>query len=155
MSGVLSHSPADVVAALIVSLGGGTDPLEDAAEQARSSWPVKVSRTPDRPDQVLVVTDTAGRDLARPHPVGRRAQLYGVQIKVRACTHAAGWAKASSLAELLSLGANVYDAQVALGEAAYVVHSVQFTGPALALGAESGTERRLFTLNALVGIRQL
>lgn len=155
MADPTSTSPADVIGRLIIDLALGSSPLEDAAEQARADWPVKVSLTPDRPDNVIVVTDTAGRDLGRPHPVGRRVHLYGVQIKVRSATHARGWGKAQSLYAGLSLSADVYDREVVVDGVRYVVHSVQFTGPPLVLGAEQGSSRRVFTLNALAGVRQL
>lgn len=152
---MLEHSPADVLARVLAALGLGTLALEDAEDQARTDWAVKVSKTPDKPDRVIVLTDTAGRDLGRPGRPGRRVSLYGVQIKVRAATHPAGWAKCSQLLEQLSLRASVYDRQVSVGSAVYVVHSVQFTGPPLVVGVEPGTSRRVFTLNALAGIRQL
>lgn len=148
MPGALTHSPADVLRWLLIDLGQGSDPADGAA------WPVFASAEPDSPDSCLTVYDTAGRDSGRSHPDGERAEHHGVQVRVRATSHREGYQKARAIA--LALDQDVYRDTVVIGDDAYRVWSVSRTGDVLVLGTNiPGSKRHLFTVNAVVSLRQL
>lgn len=143
----LPHSPADVLRTLLVQLGLGGDP----AALPLPPWPVYVASEPGEPDQVLTCYDTAGRDLGRVMATGERVEMHGTQIRVRAGTHAEGWAKAHAVARALDEG--VYDEPVTVGGVAYLVHSVSRTGTVFSAGRDApASARRIFTVNVLVDL---
>lgn len=148
-SGTLEHSPADILGQLLVLMGVGTEPTDDL------SWPVYVANEPDLPDNCITVYDTAGRDDGRMQVSGERAEHHGVQVRIRSTTHPIGYLKAREVA--VALDEDVYQEGVTFdsGES-YTVHSVSRTGDVLPLGKESPTsERRLFTVNAVICLKQL
>jgi hypothetical protein len=131
----------------LIQLGEGTDPA------AGSSWPVFCSSEPASPDNALTVYDTQGTDDGRSMIDGDLFGHYGVQLKVRSRDHATGWAKADAVQKAM---AALYQLTVSIGSARYLVHCFARIGDVLALGQESPTStRRMFTVNAIVSIRQL
>jgi hypothetical protein len=75
----------------------------------------------------------------------------GVQVRVRAATHAAGFAKAEAVAR--ALDEDVYDERVTVDGTAYLLHSVSRTADVFALGKDTPTSKRsVFTINALVAL---
>jgi hypothetical protein len=150
MPGVLLASPADVIAALLVDLGVGGD----AAADPLPGWPAYVGSEPSGPDECLTLYDVAGRDFGRSMVTGDRCEHHGFQLRVRARTHAAGYAKARAAA--VAFDRDVFRRAVALGGRAYCVHSVTRTSDVLALGKEvPATKRSLFTVNGTAYILML
>jgi hypothetical protein len=147
LESTLTHSPADIIGALLVSLGLGTDP------EADDSWPVNVVNEPTSPDSCITVYDTSGRTEGRFQTSGETQEHQGIQIRVRAAEHAVGWTKIHAILNAIDTG--VYDATVAVESESYLVHNVTRTGGVLSLGKEDSSDRRLFTLNAIVSVRQL
>ena len=147
MSGSLDHSPADIVRRLLISLGLGTAPSDG------DSWPIAVAQEPDTPDNCITVYGTTGRGYGRHQTDGEVQGDYGIQLRVRSQTHSVGWARANALAECLDKTINL-DA-ITIGESTYTVYSIGRSSPdVLELGKERGTQRYLFTINAVCGIRQ-
>lgn len=147
MSGTLTHSPAVILARLLIGQGLGTAP-----DGTDTSWQVFETSEPDRPDECLTVFDTAGRDHGRTSPDGLRHEHEGVQVRVRSRTHDAGWAKAQAVA--LALDA-VNHAVASVGASSYTVVAAVRTAPVLSLGADPASRRRLFTVNALLALTAL
>lgn len=147
LAAALTHSPADIIGALLVSLGLGTDP------EAAGSWPVNVSNEPTDPDSCITVYDTSGRTEGRFQTSGETQEHQGIQIRVRAADHATAWTKIHAILNTIDTG--VYDEIVAVESESYLVHNVTRTGGVLSLGKEDSSDRRLFTLNAIVSVRQL
>lgn len=146
----LTHSPAQIVARLLATLGLGAYPDGTNAQ----TWPVYAAGEPDAPDSVITVYDTDGRGHGRSQIDGERQQHHGIQVRVRAGTHALGWPKAQAVAEALDTA--VYDAPVTVGGRNYLVHAITRTTDVLALGkGEAGTRRSVFTVNALVSLTVL
>lgn len=144
----MTHSPADVVRQLLVDLGLGTEP------SAAGAWPVYATGEPASPDAVITVYDTAGTNDGRSMVSGELFGHAGVQVRVRAATHAAGWTKADTVQE--ALAEDVYQRTVHVGAATYLVHSLNRIGDVLAIGKESPTSKRsVFTLNMVVSVKQL
>jgi hypothetical protein len=140
----LLHSPAEVVRQLLVDLGCCSEPGGD--------WPAFAAGEPDKPDAAVTVFDTEGVERGTVMVDGELAEFHGVQVRVRAGTHAEGWPKAREIALALD---GAYMEEVTLGDATYRVQCVRRAGPILALGKERGTRRTLFTINALVTLRML
>lgn len=147
MANDFESSPADVLAALLVSAGLGTDPSDDGG------WPVFATSEPDSPDEVITVYDTTGKSDGRLHVTGESTAHFGFQIRVRSLLPADGWLKADSIRNWLALG--VYQDNVTLGSKNYLVHAATNIGQVLSLGKEVPASRRsLFTLNGYIVLRQ-
>lgn len=149
MPGPLTHSPADVVRWLLVALGLGSSPALEPLE----AWPVYTDNEPDLPDEVITTGDTSARDSGRVMYDGERAEFNGFQVRVRAGTFDVGYAKAHALAIAMD---QAYQVVVHVGASSYRVQSISRTSDVLSLGKQvPGSKRSLFTVNALVCLRQL
>lgn len=144
----LSHSPSHIVRQLFVELGGGS------AFNAGQPWPVFDSVEPATPDQVITVYDTPGRSDGRSMIDGELFEHFGIQVRVRSKEHEAGWVKAEALRTMMAITA--YEEAIHVSSAFYLVHCFAGIGQVLPLGREVGVSaRKLFTINAVVSIRQL
>jgi len=149
MPGPLGHSPADVVAQLVVDQGWGIEYADD-----NTDWPVFANGEPDLPDNCVTVYDTTGVDQGRMQVTGERAESDGFQVRVRGKTRKDAFAKVREIA--VGFDTDVYGATVNLDGVAYRVHSVKRNGDPLFLGAATpGSKRVLFTLNCVVSLRQV
>lgn len=148
MPGTLTTSPADVLRRLLIVLGHGADP-------PATPWPVFVGREPDTPDSVITIRNTSGRNLGKTMPDGERQELHGVSVRVRSASYAAGYTKARQIA--VALDEDIDQEVVAAGSPSrnYRVHAVHRTGDVNDLGPEEQTRRSVFTLNALMSVREL
>lgn len=148
MPNTLSHSPADIVAQLLIRDSIGADP--DVSPLG--SWPVYVGGEPNTPDNCLTVYDTAGSDDGSSMIDGELFGHSGVQIRIRAKDHRTGWTKADALQTHLAEG--VLDEIVTVQSTTYLVHCFARIGDVLALGKDAPTSKRsLFTVNALVSVK--
>ena len=148
MSVTLTHSPADILRWLLVSLGAGSAP------SSSSDWPIFATQEPDRPDNCITVFDTAGVLDGRQMPTGVQMEHEGWQIRIRARTHNVGWQKAKEIADLLDQSVVRY--VVVIGGHQYLVQCVSRTSGVLSLGEESPqTKRRVFTLNGIMAVREI
>jgi len=147
MPGSLDHSPADVLRRVLIALGVGTDPA------LGGSWPIFAAGEPDKPDSAITVYDTTGTQQGRTHTDGEVQEHHGVQVRIRAASHSAGYAKARDVAT--ALDRDLYQEIATLGAARYMIHAATRTSDVLTLGRESPTSKRtLFTLNAVLSVRQ-
>lgn len=146
MAGTLAHSPAHVVAKLLIELGVGIDPATSG------EWPVFSAGTPSTPDEVISVFDTVGRLHGRTHPDGETQQHHGIMVRVRSKTHPEGWSKANEISQAFD---GIHQDFVTVGGVQYRVQAVHRTGDINAVGTEpSVSKRSVFTINALVVVRQ-
>lgn len=142
---LLLHSPADVLASLLVALGLGS--VYDAGDD----WPVRCEEEVSDPEEAITVYDTAGIDNGR-DGFGERVEHHGCQVRIRSGSFPSGAAKALAVAAGLD---GVHWREVThLGEA-YLVHTIVRTGPPLRLGKERDSSRRLWTINVLLTLRRL
>jgi len=146
MSGALDHSPADIVAQLLVDLSLGSDPT------GSSAWPVFVAREPETPDNCITVFGTASKKQGRTMNDGEVQEQHGIQVSVRSGTYPTGFAKARAIA--VALDESVRLNTVSLESATYTVYGVSRTSGPLDLGKEPTTKRNVFTINATVTLRQ-
>ena len=147
---VLTHAPSAVVRQLVIDLALATDRTADP----EGAWPAFATSEPDRPDSVITVYDTVGRDQGRLNGSGDALDQPGVQVRVRATNHPDGHAKASAIRAGL-LG--VYDQAVTVGANQYLVHAVTRVRQVAALGRDvpSASGRRVLTFDATVCLKQL
>lgn len=147
MSGILVHSPADVLRYLMVDLGLG-------ALLNSGTWPISVDQLPDKPDSSIVVRDTVGRLGGKDNPTGQLQRHPGIQIIVRAAKFPTVWTKAEGI--LQSLTESVNAKQVSIDDSAYLVQSITITSGPIGLGKESPrSNRNLLSINAVISLRQL
>lgn len=147
MPGTLLHSPAQIVAQLLVDLSLGNAPNVGGSQP---TWPVFVDNEPNSPNDLITVTDTLGISFAK-DAFGDRNEHHGVQVKVRGGTHGAGWPKARAIA--IAFDGIVEPAIVTVGGTDYCVGMVRRTGDVLRLGPEPNSTRRGYTVNAVVYVR--
>ena len=149
MPGTLTHSPADVMRWLLIDMGHGTDP----ATEPLGLWPAYAGGEPATPDEVITVYDTAGVIDGFTMTDGEAQERHGIQIRVRSATHRRGYNKSRAIA--VALDQDVYQETVTIDGTAYLVWTATRTTDVLAIGKESPTSKRsIFTLNALVSMRQ-
>jgi len=150
----MTDSPADVVrhylvARSLATIGG-----------AGGDWPAFCAGEPGNPDNCITVYDTDGVNQGRPMIDGGDAGPEGIQIRVRATGHAAGWAKARAIKENLesssvAVGPYHYGPLTVNGRS-YRIQCVVNIGNVIPLGKMVPENRlSLFTVNALVRIESL
>lgn len=153
MTSLINHSPADVVAQILIDMDFGSDPEVDDDGNS-SPWPVSVGDEPEYPDNAITVYDTQGRSDARLMPDGHVAEHYGFQVRVRAAKAADAFAKVAAIK--VALAKTVYQRIVTLTDpaASYVVQAITGIGDAIDLGKNTPNDKRsVWTLNALVVVR--
>lgn len=142
MSTALLHSPADMIAQLLVDLGLGTSPTADPL----GAWPVYVDQEPATPDNCITVYDTSPQSDGRSMIDGETFQHFGFQVRVRGITHKIGYAKAEAIRVMLN--ENSYDKTVHLDLSHYLIHCINGT-TLLRLGKNTPSDKRsLYTINA-------
>lgn len=156
MAGFLQHSPARIIAELIIAGGYGTDP----ERTVNGDWPIYTGNAPDRPDSLIKVTLTAGMDDGYTNPNSERQEKPGVQILIRSVTEEEGYYKAQQIAIFLDQTrrrlvhiADIED--IGTGTMSYILHSIMRTTNVIALGSDvPAGKRQLFTINAIVTLRE-
>jgi hypothetical protein len=143
----LHHSQSDVLRWLLISLGIGTDPTTEG------SWPIHASSEPDSPDDLITVYDTTGVTSGRIQRTGETVEHRGITIQVRGTDHQTAWAKADALR--VALDESISTSPVTIGGYSYVVYAVTVKSGPLSLGTEPNTNRFLFTINAVMSLRQI
>lgn len=149
MSLPLLHSPADIVAQLMIDLGAASDPV--AVPQG--AWPVFVKGEPSTPDNCLTVYDTSPKDGGRIMVDGSRTQHYGLQVRVRAATENTSTIKATGLRVFFD--ESVKYRGVTFGARHYLVHCFS-TVNVLSVGRETPTSKRfIHTVNLMTSLIRL
>ena len=142
---LVTLSPARVLRDVLVGEGVVAAPAEGAV------WPAYVASEPDGagvPDNVVTVYDTAANSDGRTQNDGVHNEHYGCQIRIRSADHPTGWSKAASIRDALD---QIYKDSVTVDGVTYTIHSVSRRGGVLSLGrADTGTRRRLFTINVIL-----
>ncbi len=143
----LTHSPAQIVAKLLVDLGVATGPGGTAL------WGAFTSTLPDRPDNVIAVKNTTGVDESDLLvTVGGTDQHYGVQIMVRAVDEPTCWLKADAVRQALR---GVLQRGVSIDSSRYIVPAVASLSPPIGAGMDRPASNRvMYTLNPTLAITQ-
>lgn len=147
MPGTIAHSPADIVRQALVSGGLGTSPEDELA------WPVSFAGERSSPDELITVYDTEGSDLGRNSKDYERSVYQGILVRIRSSTPRSGHVKSEAVREFLN---NIQHLVVTIDSDSYCLQTVILRSGPLALGKDSPTSKRnLFTINALVYVRQI
>ena len=147
MSGILTHSPAQVLRELIIALNQGTDP------DASLSWPVYADKKPDDPDNLIVVFNSTGRNEGRTMKDGEFQEKHGCRVVVRHTHPETGYTKARAIQQLFDQ--EVYQEVVTHNSVDYSIHSISRSEDIVNLGHEPGNRRLLFSFNCLINLRQI
>ena len=144
----LEHPPSNIVQQLLMDLGHGEPPGEEA------EWPIFFSGEPDSPDDVITVYDTTGIDLGRSNVTGELWANYGIQVRFRGVDQQETWKKADTLRK--SMAEDVYQNRVVIDGQPYLVHAFLEIGNVLTVGKETTPQKRsLYTINCLVSVKEL
>lgn len=149
MATTLAHSPADVLRWLLVSDGILTDPA------LGSAWPGYASNEPDLPNSQVTLYDTQGQLDGRDSPTGDRQEHQGVMVRLRLAAGTGftdGWAKMDAIRQWMDSGST--KRTITVGAASYRVQAVTRKTGVLYVGREPETNRLVFTINAIVALRQ-
>lgn len=153
MSGSLTHQPNDILRYLLIQMSVGVLPSVGSV----SNWPIGCGDEDDKPDNYITIYNPVGRRDQRIAYTGEVTEHPGIQIRVRAGgadPHTTGWTKINAIRTLLN--EQVRNEYVTVGATQYAVHGFTHESGPLSLGRESPTsQRRLFTLNGTVTLRQL
>ena len=149
----LTHSPAQIIRDLLVDLGLGVLP------SAGGDWPIFVTSIPDSPDSIIAVIDTLGTRDGRHQPTGEAAEHPGIHIEIRDANYQDGWEKANAvrvaLSETILRNTVSIEDNIGTGTTGYLVYAVTKISGIIPLGKELPTSKRhLFTINAVVALRQ-
>lgn len=145
MSGSLTHPVCEIVQYALIGQGLGTTP------PASSGWPVYSHEEPDAPDSCITVYNTQGRLDGHFMADGSAGEHHGVMIRVRAALPETAGAKARAIA--VALDTDVYNDAVSIDSSVYVVHAITRTGDVMPANIP-GEDRKAFTINAVVDLRQ-
>jgi hypothetical protein len=147
MSGVLDHSPADIIRYAMIDLALGILP------PTASDWGIYVGQEPDNPDKVITCYNTAGLHQGRNMPGGEVRERHGIQVRVRAPNHTDGWVKANAIAT--TLDTSVAYTVVTISSTTYIIYAISRGATVLDLGKRVPTTKRdIFTLNITAALRK-
>lgn len=147
----LTHSPADIVASVLVAKSLGV--LIGTA----GAWPISVSGEHSYPDDLITVFDTTGIShgsvMTGGPDDGELQGHYGFQIRVRSAVHKTGWTKADTIRA--TLAQNAINVTVTIESSTYLVENFANIGDVIVLGKQvQDSKTNLFTLNGVVSCRQ-
>lgn len=137
---ITAHSPADVIAQLLINSGLGT------LGTAEEAWPIFVARMPENLDNVISVFDTTGKKDGRYMRGGTVVERPGVLIGVRAQRYEIGYQKAKAIRDLIDATDH---ANVTIDAVTYTVNSISRTTPIVSLGESEERKNQEFSLNLI------
>lgn len=162
MPGRLYHSPARVLQQFLVDVGLASDPRDGVTVGGGvtyGDWPVFRGREPDRPDNLLKLSDTSPRSDGDTQVDGERQEHEGVQVFVRSADYDTGWLKLNDVCLELNAVARQFTSVELFGElgtagAVYQITAcTKVSGPG-PTGPDTPQGKRLtFTANYLVSVR--
>ena len=158
------HSPADVVRHLLVNLGVGVLP------SLTGDWPIYEGSEPEQPDNAITLYDQKGLTYGRVQLTGTVVDKPGVLFRVRSWNALDGFNKASEIARIIDETVTFDTLTIPVGYiptgaiATYLVESITRIGtvhdigknaPATPGSTSVSSKRNIFTLNAVVSLRQI
>lgn len=146
MSGILTHSPADIVRYLLINRGIGSLP-EDSGD-----WPIYAIRMPASPDNLICVYNTQGVMGGKYHVTKTTVERYGIQISIASASHLVGLSKANEVCEVLD--ELTYDS-ILVGTSQYRIHGFQKTSSILSNKTTNISKQNSTTVNFLMAVTQL
>lgn len=159
---LLNHAPREVVRALLIQLGVGTD------GQSYAAWPVFHGMEPNDPDNCITLFDDDSTHHGRTQVNGEVQEHYNVEIRVRAAGVTTGTAlqhgsqavrsKINSIVRALDQQVRMTNVNVTneMGNTTpYVVHAASRNGGVADLGRQrENKERYVNTVSYSIAITQ-
>jgi hypothetical protein len=153
MAGSLTHTPAQIVRQLLITLGVAKLP-------PAKPWPAYFINEPPSPDNLITVYTTVGKKHGKTMPDKERQLHHGIQIRVRANTDNVGYKKMNEI--VTALDDVERESFVVDGTATYTIQNVVVVGDIIQLPKPATTgklpeveeERSVHVVNLLVPIRQ-
>jgi len=151
MSGLLSHAVSQVIRQLLIDLGHGAD--------GGTTWPVYADQTADKPDNLISVHNSAGRDQGRHMFGGEIQEVHGVQVDVRASVSQLARVKANQIKKGLSEDSHLVvvtvtdDEQAGTGTQDYTIYNVKWVSGPL-FRPDENSNRKIWSTNFLITIRE-
>jgi Bacteriophage minor capsid protein len=146
MAGSFDTPPSDIIRRALIALGHGNDP-------PNTTWPIYIALLPDVPDNAAVVYDQTGRDRGR-NMTGERTEMHGIQVVIRSKStqYIEGYVKSRNIAVAFD---NFSQYEITISGHRYVIWSATRTTEVIDAGQEETvSKRRMFSVNAVVNIRQ-
>jgi len=152
MSGLLNHTPADIVRHLLMSFGIVSLPEDSEA------WPMFYKFLPDGeevPDEVTCIYDTAGLIEGRTQNDGETIKAHGINITVQSIDGAVAYVKAVAICNAFDV--RVRRNLVQIGQDEYGVSVINQTGDILPLGRNMTAKHRRHScsINAIAVLRAI
>lgn len=148
VTGRLDDGAASISAQMLIDAGLGTAP------SAAQAWPIYISSEPEKPDNCIVIFDTAAVDQGRYMKGGKRVERKGFQFLVRSADYETGYLKAHALA--VALDESIRNTTVTIGPTTYDIAAFSRTSGVLHLGRDKDNSRREhFSINATASINQV
>ncbi len=143
------HSPADILHAWLLQNGHISDP------SSQRGWPGFVNHMPDKPDQCVVVSDTAGVVDGRGQSTNRTYRHNGIQIRTRGkrVDYGTSYQRLNLIAGALD---ELRRETVTLDEdSLYRINSVTQISTIISIGRSPETDRPGFTLNMSLDVEPI
>ena len=158
VEGELYHSPARIVAELLISAGFGIDGQDVVGDAPAGSWPIYIGREPDRPDDIIKVSNTVGRSFGDTMVSKIHHENPGIQIMIRARNEERGYLKSRAIATFIDQVNNnlvtITREESGSAEITYSLHAINRESNVFALGFDTPmSKRQLFAVNATCTIR--
>jgi len=147
MPGALTHPASMVLRKAFVDLSVGSLP------SAGDNWPISVAQEINSPDSTITIYDTASVIHGRNMIDGVMDEHYGIQIRIRAADFTTGWAKVKAIQA--AIDSTIQNTGVAISSNTYQVPAVTRKSGPISLGKEPTSKRSLWTINAVMAIRQI
>lgn len=147
MADLFDHSVADITSVLLKDLSLGV--LRGTA----GNWPISTNSEENKPDDVITIYDTEPIYHGRAQYTGDKLSHPGIQIRVRGRDQRTAYRKAKAIA--VKIDREVNHETVEVDSNTYCVQSISRQTSIKYLGKEDGSQRHIFTMDALVTIRQL
>ena len=155
MSGLLNHSPAEVVQQALISSGHASDP--DLVAEA--DWSVYTDVEADLPDLAIIISNTTGREDGASQITGEVERREGLQLKFRSGKNNVGRRKANAVQNWMErsvFGMNVTIAAAgSIAAGTYRLHCFADVGTPIPLGKSPASHRYEHSLNVTAVLWQL
>jgi Bacteriophage minor capsid protein len=146
MSGILTHTPSEILLQLLIMQGLVSEPSLD------DEWPGFYNHHPVSPDDLVCVYDTAGTIQGKTHVDGETQSHDGFNIRIRSERTTDGFAKANMIYNKIS---PITRFELKVDTSIYRIQSITFTSPVFSLGKDPESESRLHTINGVISVREV
>ena len=142
------HAPSDILAGALVLLG-----LAQRGGSVGATWPIYTGSMPPDSNQAICAYDTTGISDGRLMNGGLHIVHPGVQLLFRSTNSTTGYDHAATIVR--ALDESVYQMDIDLSNAFYVLQNASRRGSLISLGLEEGKLRWLWSINVVLTYRAI